>query len=207
MKSLLISFVAVALVSTIGRAFGAAGCWRRGTSAARFPASMPRRRGRADGRHQSGLPPARLGEPCPLSRRQQDGDPRGRGLHGRLDHRSLAAAEIRRVLPRQELRRPRHQRPDDAADAHQVPSRRHRAEAAGGRHSRGHERHRRQHRPDDQRRHPEQPGVDGRARESEQHQSRARQHHARQRLPRGAERHRRRPHGVPSNASRRSTRG
>ena len=77
----------------------------------------------------------------------------------------------------------------------------------GGRHSRGHERYRRQHGPDDQRRHPEQSGVDGRARESEQHPRGAREHHAGQRLSRGAECPAADRHDVRSSASRPSTRG
>ena len=87
-----------------------------------------------------------------------------RGVHGRLDHRRLAAAALRRVLPRQAVRRPRHQRPDDAADAAAVPAGRDRPEAEGGRDPRRHERHRRQHRSDDERGDPGQPRVDERAR-------------------------------------------
>ena len=77
---------------------------------------------------------------------------------------ALAAAALRRVLPRQALRRSRDQRPDDAADAAAVPPRRHRPQAEGGRHPCGHQRHRRQHRADDERGHPGEPGVDERAR-------------------------------------------
>ena len=55
---------------------------------------------------------------------------------------------------RQALRRPRHQRPDDAADAHPLPSRRRRSQAEGGRDPRRHERHRGEHRSDDRRRDP-----------------------------------------------------
>ena len=65
------------------------------------------------------------------------------------------------VLRRQAVCRPRHQRADDAADAHPLPSRRHRPEAEGRRHPGRHQRHRREHRPDDQRRDSGQPHVDG----------------------------------------------
>ena len=73
---------------------------------------------------------------------------------------------LRRLLRhRQALRRPRHQRPDDAADADPVPAGRDRPEAEGGGDPRRHQRHRRQHRADDQRGDPGQPDVDGGARQ------------------------------------------
>ena len=90
------------------------------------------------------------------------GESAGR-VHGRFDHRCVAAAALC-VLPGQALRRSRHQRPDDAADAGAVPPRRHRAEAEGGGDPRRHERHRRQHRADDRRGHRGEPRVDERAR-------------------------------------------
>ena len=70
---------------------------------------------------------------------------------------ALAAAALRRLLPGQALRRPRHQRADDAADAHPLQARRDRPEAEGGGDPRRHQRHRRQHRPDDRRRDRRQP--------------------------------------------------
>ncbi len=68
---------------------------------------------------------------------------RARRLHGRLDHRWLATAALRRVLSRQAVRRSRDQRSDDAADAGALPPRRHRPAAEGGRDPCRHERHRR----------------------------------------------------------------
>ena len=166
MKLLAGSLITLALVLQSGALSAQQGLGGAGQALSPVAAAVPRGRRGADGGHQSGHPPARLGKPRTLSRRQQDRHTRGRGVHGRFDYRSLAAAEIWRVLPGKELRRSGHQRADDAADAHQIPAGRHRAEAARGRHSGGHERHRRQYRPDDQRRHPEQSRVDGRAREA-----------------------------------------
>ena len=42
----------------------------------------------------------------------------------RLDHRQLVEARLRRLLPRQALRQPRHRRPDHRADAAALPRRR-----------------------------------------------------------------------------------
>ena len=84
---------------------------------------------RADARHATGRNLARYREAnralAPAAKR------RARRVHGRLDHRRLAAAALRRLLHREAVRRPRHQRPDDAADAGPVPPGRHRSEAEG----------------------------------------------------------------------------
>ena len=61
--------------------------------------------------------------------------------------RSRASA----LLPRQAVRRPRHQRADDAADAPPVSARCRRPQAEGRGHPGRHQRHRRQHRADDRR--------------------------------------------------------
>ena len=67
-----------------------------------------------------------------------------RGLLRRLDHRQLVEARLRRLLPRQALRQPRHRRADDGADAAALPRRRARALAEGGRDPGRHQRRRRQ---------------------------------------------------------------
>ena len=123
-------------------------------SAGATAAGTPRVHGSGDGashRRQQRRASARLAADRAVSRSQSHGDRRRRRLHGRLDHRRLAAAALRRVLSRQALRRPRHQRPDDAADADPDAAGRHRAPPEGRGDPRRHQRHRRQHRSDDRR--------------------------------------------------------
>ena len=83
------------------------------------------------------------------------------------------------VLRRQGVRRPRHQRPDHAADAHPLSSRRRRSQGQGRRHPGRHQRHRREHRSDDQRRDSGESHVDGRDRQGQRHPRRLLEHSAR----------------------------
>ena len=96
----------------------------------------------------------RLRRPLPLrrgerrARRAEAGRAAGRLLR-RLDHGQLVEGGLRRLLPGEAVREPRHRRPDDGADAAAVPRRRGRAPAEGGGDPGGDERHRRQRRPGD----------------------------------------------------------
>ena len=186
---------------------------RRCAAAAAGGAELSRDGVRADSTDGRRRPPARLAAARPLSRRQPGGGEAGgrrvaRRVHGRLDHRRLAERAVRRLLRDQQgLHRPRHQRPDHAADAAPLPARRHRPETEGGRHPRRHQRHRRQHRPDDQRGDPGQHHVDGGAGPGQQDQGRAVEHPPGQQLPRRSQRSGRRRRCVRWSGSVRSTTG
>ena len=91
------------------------------------------------------------------------------------------------VLSRQALLQSRHRRPDGAADAGPLPPGRDRAEAAGGGHPRGEQRHCRRHGPRHARVDVGSHHVDDRAGESPRHPRGARVDHARVRLHRAAD--------------------
>ena len=105
--------------------------------------------------------------------------PRKRGrearrLLRRLDHRQLVEGRLRRVLPGQAVREPRHREPHHVADAGPLPSRR--AGPRSGRRGvpRRHQRHRGEHGAHLRRGDPAQPDDDGGAGQGARRARRAR---------------------------------
>ncbi len=75
-----------------------------------------------------------LAQPRALSRRQRHRPAPRQGrktrrLHGRFHYRHVGATSVWRILPRQAVHRPRHQRTNHAANADSLPPRRYRAQA------------------------------------------------------------------------------